>query len=169
MADQHAERIQAAISTFTQANQTLLSMLDAASDAEKAPQEGAWSPAQIAWHVAETNVLTAGIMAGKLPGSRPSPGFTEDPEVFSRIPAKVVNSMPSLAPPAQVSKHDAAQKLRASETMMIQAIESITAERGGTHTVKFPFGIVNLYQVAEFVGAHVNRHVAQMKRTVSSV
>jgi hypothetical protein len=164
MADAHADRITAAIAAFKAANTALIAALDGVTHAERAPVDGGWTPAQIAWHVAESNLLTAGVLSGTLPGSRPAPQFVEDPEVFARIPAKVDVPFEALRPPITVSKDDAIAKLQTSETVTVRAIANLSPERGASHTVKMPYGILNLYQVAEFTSMHARRHEQQMNR-----
>jgi hypothetical protein len=161
----HVERISAAINAFRRANAAFLAELGTVTEPERAPEDGGWTPAQIAWHVAETNLYVAEMISGRLPGPTQSPEFSEDPAVFSRIPERVATPIPDVHPPADVTRQDALARLRASEAPTIRAIESLTADRASRFTVEFPFGTINLYQVAEFVGAHVMRHQAQLRRT----
>ena len=46
----------------------------------------------------------------------------------------------------------------------VEAIESLSDDRGRNFVVDFPFGALNLYQVAEWVGKHAMRHRAQLTR-----
>jgi hypothetical protein len=160
----HVERIAAAITAFRRANEAFLAELNTVSEPERAPEDGGWTPAQIAWHLAETNLYVAGMIAGRLPGPTQSPGFSEDPAVFSKIPERVATPIPDVHPPADVTRQDAVARLRATEAPTIRAIEALPVERASSFTVEFPFGTINLYQVAEFVGAHVMRHQAQLRR-----
>jgi hypothetical protein len=160
----HVDRISAAVTAFQRAHEAFIAELNAISDPERAPAGGGWTPAQIAWHVAETNLHVAGMIAGRVPGTKETPGFSEDPTAFSKIPDRVATPIPDVHPPAVVTRSDAIARLRASEAPTVRAIESLTAERGCDVTADFPFGTINLYQVAEFVGAHVMRHQAQLLR-----
>lgn len=162
----HIDRITAAVNAFRRANEAFITELDAISEPERAAEDGGWSPAQIAWHVAETNLYVAGLITGRVPGAKETPGFSEDPAAFSKIPERVATPIPEVHPPPHVTREDAVGRLRASEPATVHALESLTAERGNTVTADFPFGTINLYQVAEFVGAHVTRHQAQLRRAV---
>jgi hypothetical protein len=145
-----------------------LEAMDDESAARPAPG-GGWSAAQVAWHVAESNRLSAAVLSGALPGARRADGFVEDPALFARIPAKSETPIPALNPPAQVTRDDALTKLRWSAAPTLKAIETLTADRAANCTVKLPFGIMNLYQFAEFAGAHVGRHKKQLDRCLETV
>ena len=166
----HAGRIRAAAAAFRAANHTLIADLDALDEAAatRPAADGGWSVAQIAWHVAETNRLLAAMLAGELPGPRVAPGFVEDAEVFSRVPARVESRIPEIQPPAAITRQEAVTRLRASEAPTVLAIESLTPERAGGYTLRMPFGILNLYQCAEFIGAHAGRHRRQVQRCLSA-
>ncbi|HVE53751.1 MAG TPA: DinB family protein [Ramlibacter sp.] len=166
----HAGRIRAAAAAFKAANHTLIADLDALDEgtAMRPPAAGGWSAAQIGWHVAETSRLLAAMLAGELPGPRLAPGFVEDAEVFSRVPARVESRMPEIQPPGSTTRQEAITRLRASEAPTVLAIESLTPERAGGYTFKMPFGILNLYQCAEFIGAHAGRHRGQVQRCLAA-
>jgi hypothetical protein len=134
--------------------------------AEHRPAEEGWSAAQIGWHVATTNEWIAGVLDGSTPGAEAAPaGFVES---FNgrALPAKV-KTFPSLEPPAVVSAEVALEKLRGSGHHLSKAIASLSAERGGGHCVKLPFGTLSLYELADFTTSHVVRHAAQIERTVA--
>jgi DinB family protein len=171
MADRHADRIRTAADTFKTAYDAFVAALEAMDDesARRPAANGGWSAAQIAWHVAESNRLTAATLSGALPGARRADGFIEDPVVLSRIPPKVETPIPALNPPADVSRDDALTKLRWSAAPTLKAIETLTPDRAANFTVKMPFGVLNLYQLAELVGAHVGRHKEQLDRCLQTV
>ena len=171
MADQHADRIRTAADTFKTAHDAFVTTLEAMDDesATRPAPDGGWSAAQVGWHVAESNRLTAATLSGSLPGARRADGFVEDPAVFSRIPAKAETPIPALNPPDGVTRDDALTKLRWSAAPTLKAIETLTPERAANYTVKLPFGILNLYQLAEFAGAHVGRHKKQLDRCLQAV
>jgi hypothetical protein len=136
--------------------------------AETAPDEGAWTPAQIGWHVALTNDMVAGVLLGSIPAAQPaSPGFKEGFD-GSTIPARVKNPAP-LDPPTVVGRDSALEKLRASGQQLTKAVASLTPERGGGYTVALPFGTLSLFELADFAASHVNRHVAQVDRSVARI
>ncbi len=171
MADQHGDRIRAAAASFREAYDAFVAALDAMDQdsASRPSPDGGWSPAQVGWHVAESNRLTAATLSGALPGARRADGFIEDPAVFSRIPAKAETPIPALNPPAAVTRDDALTKLRWSAAPTLKAIETLTPDRAANYTVKFPFGVLNLYQLAEFAGAHVGHHRKQLERCLETV
>ena len=171
MADRHADRIRTAADTFKRAYEALVTALEAMDDesAFRPAPNGGWSAAQVAWHVAESNRLTAATLSGALPGARRADGFVEDPAVLSRIPARAETPIPALNPPAGVTREDALTKLRWSAAPTMKAIETLTPDRGANYTVKLPFGVLNLYQFAEFAGAHVGRHKKQLDRCLETV
>lgn len=171
MADQHAARIRTAADAFKRASDAFIATLEALDDdsASRISADGGWSPAQVGWHVGESNRLTAAMLLGDLAGARRTDGFVEDPAVFSRIPAKAETPIPALNPPAGVTRDDALTKLRWSVAPMLKAIETLTPDRGANYTVKFPFGVINLYQFAEFAGVHVGRHQKQLERCFQTV
>jgi hypothetical protein len=142
--------------------------MDDNSAARPAP-DGGWSPAQVAWHVAESNRLMAATLSGALPGARRNDGFVEDPALFSRIPPKLETPIPALNPPDGVTREDALTKLRWSAGPTVKAIETLTPDRAANYTVKLPFGVMNLYQLADFAGAHVGRHKKQLDRCLQTV
>lgn len=162
----HAGRIRAAAAAFRAANHTLIADLDHLDEATatRQPAAGGWSPAQIGWHVAETSRLLAGMLTGEVPGPRAAPGFVEDTHIFSRVPSRVESRIPEIQPPAGTTRQEAITKLRATEAPTVLAIESLTPERAGGYTLQLPFGILSLYQCAEFIGAHVGRHQGQVQR-----
>lgn len=161
----HAERIAKAVQAFKAAHAAFVADLNANAEPERAPATGGWTPAQIAWHVADTNLHVAALLSGRVPGVTEIRGFAEDPAAFSKIPERVPIPIPDVQPPADATRKDALEHLRASEAPAVSAIESLTEDRARNFAVDFPFGTLNLYQVAEWVGAHINRHRAQLTRS----
>jgi hypothetical protein len=89
MANSHETRIHNAVNAFEEANASMVRLLEALNDeaARRAPSDGGWNPAQVGYHVAITNELFAGILAGAVPMAKPAPaGFAENPNVFSNVP-----------------------------------------------------------------------------------
>jgi len=144
----------------------MVALLEALSDglARQAPAEGSWSPAQVAFHVAVTNELFAGVLSGAVPLSKPAPsGFSENSDIFSGLPSKV-KTLPPLEPPSAATRAEAIDKLRSSERALITAIKSLAPERAASQVMDLPFGTINMYQAAEFTGAHAARHLDQIRR-----
>jgi uncharacterized tellurite resistance protein B-like protein len=160
----HLERIAKAVSVFKAAHEAFVADLNAVAEPERAPASGGWTASQIAWHLADTNRHVAALLGGRVPGVKEIRGFSEDPTAFSKIPERVPTPIPDVQPPANATRKDAIERLRASEAPTVHAIESLTEERARNFTVDFPFGTLNLYQVAEWVSAHANRHRAQLTR-----
>jgi hypothetical protein len=84
--------------------------------------------------------------------------------VFSALPSKIKTLEP-LEPPAQgVVRTEAVKRLRGAQQTLVGAINGLDAKRASGHVMQFPFGAINLYQVAEFLVAHTDRHIAQIQR-----
>jgi hypothetical protein len=167
----HETRIQTAVNRFEEATARMVAMLEALSDdaARRAPSEGAWTPAQVGYHVAITNELFAGIFSGAVPMAKQAPaGFNENPDIFSGLSGKRVQTLPPLEPPSSAARADAIAKLRSSERALVSAIKALPPDRAVDQVLEFPFGTINLYQAAEFAGAHVGRHVEQIRRCTSA-
>jgi hypothetical protein len=142
--------------------------LDAASAARR-PQDGGWTPAQIGWHVATTNDLLGGVISGSVPMATPAPeGYTENGGAFSGIPAKV-QTFPQLEPPAAVTREEALTRLRASKPQFVSVVQGLEGGRATGYCVQFPFGLLSMYQLAEFAAKHATRHLGQIERVVAGV
>jgi len=171
MAQSHQNRIHATVSAFQSASEGMIAALEGLNDAAAthAPAGGGWHAAQIGYHVAVTNDFLAGILTGATAGARQAPhGFEENPNVFSGLPSKI-ETFPSLVPPPGVTRAQALERLRESTGLAVRAIEGLTAERAAGEVVDFSFGVISLYQLAEFLGGHVVRHQAQLQRVTASV
>ena len=169
----HLARVRHLREEFASANERLVKRLRGAEDAaaERAPDGGGWSAAQIGWHVASVNTRFAALIAGDVPAAKPLPDeFVEKPwvSIASEMPAKL--QAPSAAvPPPVVHRKDAVAALEASAVKMARAFDTLTAERGAKIGVTNPLvGTINLYQVGEWAAAHVARHNAQAKRVLGS-
>lgn len=163
-------RIHACVTAFQAASDALVSSLEQLSDeaAIRTPPDGGWNPAQIGWHVAATSELLAGMLTGEIPSAEPAPaGFSENPGIFEAVPAKM-ETFPVLQPPASAARAPSIAKLHASADATVKAIEALEVERASGHVVELPFGLLSLYQLCEFIGAHVARHQAQMDRAIAA-
>lgn len=171
MAQSHQNRIHATVSAFLSASEGLIAAIERLNDAAAAhvPPGGGWNAAQIGYHVASANEYLAGILTGAIARSRPAPeGFRENPHVFSGLPSKI-KTFPSLEPPPDATRAQAIGRLRESTALVVQAIEELTVERAAGEVIDFPFGVISLYQLAEFLTRHVLRHEAQLQRATVSV
>src|SRR5437762_10681934 len=102
----HDERIRGAVSAFEESTARLIAILEGVNDevATRAPKDGGWTAAQVAWHVGTTNEFLSGAVSGTVPMAKPAPaGFVENPLVFSNVPPKLT-TFPSLEPPASVTR-----------------------------------------------------------------
>jgi len=156
---------------FRRAMDTFIASIERLGDeaAVQAPADGGWNAAQIAWHVAVTNELLAGVFEGTVPMAQPVPdGFEPDPDIFSKVPAKV-QTFPQLEPPASASRVEALAKLRASIAPVVNAFETFSEERAKGYFVQFPMGPLTMYQFADFTVGHVTRHQGQLERAVAAV
>jgi len=165
----HAERIASIRTAFNEANGRMidrLEQLDSAA-ATRQPATG-WNVAQIACHTAMTTEFLSAALSGALAEmSVPrDQAFTEQLASFP-FPDRV-QTFPALEPPADTTKGDALARLRQSADVFGKALETATAERCGTICVKLPFAVVSIYEVGEFAGGHITRHMGQIDRTLSA-
>jgi hypothetical protein len=170
MANPHEKRIHNAVNAFEEANASMVRLLEALNDeaAKRAPSGGGWNAAQVGYHVAISNELFAGILAGAVPMAKPAPpGFNENPNVFSNVPSKV-STFPALEPPAAVSRDEALSKLRSAQAQIVGAIKALSPDSASGRVMELPFGAITMYQAAEFAGAHIHRHIAQIQRCTAS-
>lgn len=168
----HRARIGHIREAFAEANERFVSRLRGADDAaaERRPEHGGWSAAQIGWHVAKVTTRFAGLMSGDLPGVQPlDTTFAERPwpNIVATIPDRL-QAPASFQPPPGVTRMTAIAALEASGMAMARALDVVTAERGASHGISSPIvgGTINLYQVGEWATAHVIRHNKQAKQTL---
>jgi hypothetical protein len=167
----HKDRIRNAVNTFEAATDRIVKVLEGLSDdaARRAPGDGGWTPAQVGAHVAIANETFAGILSGAIPMAQPAPsGFVEDAGVFAAIPPRAKTMPPLDTATQQVSRTDAINRLRAARTATIGAMQGLDAGRAAGNTVTLPFGTISLYQAAELLGPHTDRHIAQIHRCAAS-
>ena len=167
---EHLARVHHLRESFVEANERLVARLRRVSDeAAERESDGAWSAAQIGWHVAAVTTRFAALIAGDIDGPQPLPeGFCERPwaEVAATVPARAM-APSAVTPPPGVRRGDAVAALEASGTRMARAFDALTPERGGrmglTHAI---VGTITVYQIAEWATAHVARHNRQAKRVL---
>jgi hypothetical protein len=164
----HDERIRSIVSRFRTVQDQLIKEIEAVNE-DAASRKGAdagWSPAQIGVHVAITNEWLAGAVSGTQPGAEPAPADFIEPEWSSiPIPARI-KTFPQLEPPADATRSASLERLRSSGEQVVGALESLTPERA-RYCVALPFATISLYQMGEFAGAHVERHLGQLQRTLA--
>jgi hypothetical protein len=167
MSSTHQTRIHEIVNAFKAEHEQLIGHLEGLTDegAEQPPRDGGWSAAQIGWHVGVSNEWLAAALRGDRPIAEPPPAdFTENWSAI-KIPDKV-KTFPQLEPPAAPGRGETVRKLRDSGDRVVEALEGLTPERAA-YAIKFPFGTLSLYQVGEFVTAHVRRHIRQIERTLA--
>lgn len=169
----HAARIDAIVASIEEALGRFRARLASAdaSAAERAPEAGGWSAAQVAAHVALVNGSFASIVDGSRPVAQPAPeGFVERPfaQIAAGIPAKL--EAPSRAQPeAEVSRDAAVSRLDETGAKLIAGLRGLDAERARL-TIESPIvgGRISLYQVGEWAAAHIIRHNQQAKRLLGA-
>ncbi len=163
------DRAATILARFNAAHHTLAVKLRdlPAATAEQPPDQEAWSAAQIGWHVAQVNEWIAGVLTGSTGSAQPVPSGFKETFNATTLPTKIKTSS-ALEPPPVVGRDVALERLRASGQHMSKAIASLTPERGGGFCVEMRFGILSLFELAEFAAGHVNRHVAQLARVTAT-
>ena len=167
---EHLDRVRHLRESFVSANERLVARLRGASDeAAERSAEGAWSAAQIGWHVATVTSRFAAMIAGDLGGPQPlSASFQERAwsEVAAAIPERL-RAPSAMAPPPHVRRAEAVAALEASGMKMARAFDALTPERGGRMGVtNAVVGTINVYQIGEWATAHIARHNRQAKRAL---
>jgi hypothetical protein len=168
----HLERVRHIRESFAEANERLVARLRRADHAaaERRPEEGGWSAAQIGWHVAAVTTRFATLMSGESPGVQPlTADFIERDwnTIGGEIPAKL-QSPRQAEPPLKVSRDEAVAALEASGVRLAGALDHVTPERGAKFGITSPIvgGTINVYQIGEWATAHVIRHNRQAKRVL---
>ena len=168
---EHLTRVRHLREAFAEANERLVARLRRVDDgAAEAAASGAWSAAQIGWHVARVSTRFAGLLSGELPGAQPLPdGFhpREWTAITGEMPARL-KAPGGVEPPAGVRRSDAIAALEASGVRMARAFDALTPDRGAHLGVTSPVvgGTITLYQLGEWATAHVIRHNRQAKRAL---
>ena len=167
---EHMARVRHLRESFVEANERLVARLRRVSDeAAERGADGAWSAAQIGWHVATVTTRFAAMIAGDMAGPQPLPeGFRERPwaEVAAAIPERG-KAPAAVVPPPAVRRGDAVAALEASGLKMARAFDALTPERGSRMGVTSAMvGTISVYQIAEWATGHVVRHNRQAKRVL---
>jgi len=169
----HSEKIARVRQAYKEAHARFVKRLsDAPSDAaERVPDGGGWSAAQVGWHVAAVDTSFAGLISGDLPGAKELPeGTAAKPwsEIVSAIPEKL-EAGKRVQPPAAVRRDEVLQALSVAETKMDAALAGLQEDRGARYAITHPVvGTVALTDVGEWAIAHTIRHNAQAKRILGS-
>jgi hypothetical protein len=168
----HLARLCHVRESFAEANERLVARLRRVDHAaaERAPEGGGWSAAQIGWHVAAVTTRFANLVSGDVPGVQPLPaGFVEREwsAVVAAIPDKL-QAPKALAPPPRVTRDEAVAALESAGLRMARALDLVTPERGAGFGLSSSIvgGTITVYQLGEWATAHVIQHNRQAKRVL---
>jgi hypothetical protein len=162
-----ADRAASILARFNAAHTSLVNRLRELPPGacEQRPAPEAWTAAQIGCHVALTNEWIAAVLTGSTPMAQPAPADFKEQFNPGGLPERL-KTYPQLEPPNPVSRDAALERLRTSGQHMSKAIASLGPDRGAGYTVTLPFGMLSLFELADFSAAHVARHCHQQERTV---
>lgn len=164
MSAMHNARVRSASLSLEAATQAILGFVDAMPESRTTePLVGGWTPAAHVCHVALTNEVFSGILAGNGPIAA-APGvsdFTDAQWNFNAPPAAAAPDI--LLPPPDARRGAAATRLRESVARLRPLIESVDPARA-TLTVQLPWARVSVYQVVEWSAGHTLRHLSQIGR-----
>lgn len=164
----HTARIDALRAAFDQASVRFLVRYDTTTldEAVAVPPDGGWTAAQIAAHVAALNRVMAGIVSGRIERATPPPdGFVERPwpEIAAGLSGRL-EAPASVSAPPTMSRASARDAFETSRALVLDTFATLDATRARHVFIAPPFGTISLYQVGDFLAAHLVRHNAQMKR-----
>ena len=163
----HAARIDDFRAAFDHASGRFLARYDTTTDAEAVavPPTGGWTAAPIAAHVAALNRVFASIVSGRIDRATPPPrDFVERP--WSEIAAGLTGRLEapaSLIVPRTVTRHAARDAFDASRTLVLDTFAAIDETRARYVFTNPRTGTISLYQIGEWLTAHVIRHNVQLK------
>lgn len=169
----HLERLRHIRESFAEANERLVARLRRVEHgaAERGPEGGGWSAAQIGWHVAAVDASFAGLVSGENPGAKPlADGVSERPwpEIVAAMPEKI-EAGKRVQPPADVRRDDVLKALADSAAKLDAALAGLDAERGAGYAITHPaLGTITLRQFGDWATGHIIRHNAQAKRVLGA-
>lgn len=167
----HSEKIARVRQAYKEAHARFVKRLsDAPADAaERVPDGGGWSAAQIGWHVAAVDTSFAGLISGELPGAKELPeGTAAKPwsEIVSAIPEKL-EAGKRVQPPPAVTRDQILEALSVAEAKLDAALAGLEEDRGARFAITHPVvGTVALTDIGDWAVAHTIRHNAQAKRVL---
>jgi hypothetical protein len=168
--DTHAARIDDLRAAFDRACGRFLARYDTTTTdgAVAVPLSGGWTAAQIAAHVAALNRVLSAIVSGRIGRAAPPPdGFTERPwpDIATGLAGRLEAPASVTAPPT-VTRAEAREAFEASRALVLETFAAIDVTRA-RHVFSDPrTGTISLYQVGDWLTAHVARHNAQLKALV---
>jgi len=171
VSESHSDRIARARTEYREAHARLVKRItDAPAEAvERAPADGGWSAAQIAWHVAAVDTSFAALVSGENPAAKQLPdGVAERswPEIVQAMPEKI-EAGKRVQPPAGVRRDEALALLSEAAAKLDAALAGLDAERGAGRAITHPaLGTITLRQFGDWATGHTIRHNAQAKRVL---
>jgi uncharacterized damage-inducible protein DinB len=166
----HAARIDALRAAFDHASGRFLARFDTTTTdgAVAVPPHGGWTAAQIVAHVAAINRVLSAIVSGRIDRATPTPdGFVERPwrDVAAGLTGRL-EAPPSAIPPPTVTRAEAREAFEASRALVLKTFADLDETRA-RHVFTDPrTGTISLYQIGDWLTAHVARHNAQLKAVV---
>jgi hypothetical protein len=164
----HAARIEQVRAAFDHAAGRFLARYRTTTteEAVAVPPDGGWTAAQIAGHVAALNRVMASIVSGSIDRATPPPdGFVERPwpEIAATLSGRL-QAPASVSAPPTMTRDSAWDAFQSSRVLVLDTFAAIDETRARHVFTAPPFGTISLYQVGDFLSAHVARHNAQLKR-----
>jgi len=165
--DTHAARIDDLRAAFDHASGRFLARYDTTTDLEAVavPPTGGWTAAQIAAHVAALNRVLSAIVSGRIDRATPPPGeFVERPwsDIATGLTGRLEAPASVTAPPT-VMRVEAREAFEASRRLVLETFAAIDETRA-RHVFTDPrTGTISLYQIGDWLTAHVVRHNVQLK------
>jgi DinB superfamily len=163
----HAARIDDLRAAFDRACGRFLARYDTTTPdgAVAVPLSGGWTAAQMAAHVAAVNRVLSAIVSGRIDRAAPSPDeFIERPwpDIAASLAGRL-EAPASVTPPPTVTRADARDAFEASRALVLDTFAALDQTRA-RHVFTDPrTGPISLYQVGDWLTAHVARHNAQLK------
>jgi len=163
----HAARIDDLRAAFDHASGRFLARYDRTTDAEAVavPPTGGWTAAQIAAHVAALNRVLSSIVSGRIDRATPPPSdFIERPwsDIATGLTGRL-EAPASVTVPRTVTRIAAREACEASRALVLGTFAAIDETRA-RHVFTDPrTGTISLYQIGDWLTAHVIRHNAQLK------
>lgn len=164
----HAARIEHLRAAFDHASGRFLARYDSTTteEAVAVPADGGWTAAQIAGHVAALNRVMSAIVSGRIDRATPPPDdFTERPwpEIAASLNGRL-QAPASVSAPPTMTRDSARDAFETARALVLDTLAAVDETRARHIFTAPPLGTISLYQVGDFLAAHVARHNAQLKR-----
>lgn len=163
----HAARIDDLRAAFDRSSGRFLARFDTTTpeEAVAVPSTGGWTAAQIAAHVAALNRVLSAIVSGRIDRATPPPAeFAE--RGWNDVAAGLTGRLqapPSVTPPQTVTRAEAREAFEVSRALVLTAFAALDETRARYVFSDPRTGTISLYQIGDWLTAHVARHNAQLK------